>query len=149
MLATLRSKSIWAKGAIPLIEYKYRNLKRIVLPVIDLIFAGGGIMGAIHGIPALDQIFSREVSEIGGYTFAFVALVCFVGVSFPRLWLLEIFGKSALLGMIGGYIAALIFGAFVTKTSAAYVLSLAIPSGIFIYWRLTLLSEEARDRGPR
>lgn len=146
LLAKFIARTIWAPDAIPLSEFKYRNLKRVVLPLIDVVWMIGGILGSNHGIPTLDKIYGPEVSGIGGVAFAVIAFVCLLGISFPSLWRLEIFGKSTLLGMVTGYIGALVFTAFVTQTSAAYVISLAAVSIIIIIWRLTLLAQEARDR---
>lgn len=141
--------TIWSKTAIPVDEWKYRNLKRVLLPTVDIFFAIGGFLGASHGIPAVDQVYGPTVSMIGGYAFTVVALVCFIGVAFPRLWLLEVYGKCALLGMIVGYMGVLVAGAFITHTSSAYVLSLAGVCLAFVIWRLSILVDEARARGGK
>ncbi len=149
MFARIFAASIWAHGAIPLTEYKYRNLKRVVLPVVDVLFALGGVLGATHGIPTLDQVFQHSVAEVGGFAFAVVAFLCLLGVSFPRFWLLEVWGKSALFGMMIAYVGSLVYSSFITHTSAAYVLSLAGACIALVLWRLSILVQEARDRGDR
>lgn len=43
MLCRLWRASIWAPGAIPPEEWKYRNLKRVALPVYDAIAVLAGV----------------------------------------------------------------------------------------------------------
>lgn len=140
-------QTIWSKRSIPPAEWKYRNLKRVVFPAVDLWFILGGVLGSIHGIPAIDDIYPHWVATIGGLAFAFVGLVCFIGVSFPQLWLVEIWGKGFLVGMIVGYMIALIIASVITRAAAAYVLSLAGVCLTLVIWRLSILAEEARERG--
>lgn len=139
-------QTIWSDASIPPSEWKYRNLKRIVLPTIDLLFVLGGILGALHGIPAISDVFPGWPATVGGIAFAFVGAVCLVGVAIPKLWQVEVWGKSIILGMIVGYIIALATASIITRTSAAYVLSLAGIALTIVVWRLSLLAAEARER---
>ncbi len=139
--------TIWSKGAIPLEEWKYRHLKRVTLPVVDVLFITGGILGARNGIPAIDNIYPDWVADIGGYIFSFIGFLCLVGVAFPRLWLLEVWSKSAILAMTSGYFAALVVATFNGRPQSSYVMSMAGVTIAVVAWRLSVLSYEARERG--
>ena len=108
-LRHLWALTIWAKGAIPSSEWKYRNLKRVWLPVYDGIAIVAGICAIEFGSRLLFRIFPGSLVDGVAALYAVVAFVCLVGVSFPRLWAVEVAGKVALVGLIVGYIAAIVF----------------------------------------
>ena len=139
--------SIWAPGAIPAEEWKYRNLKRVMFPIVDLLFFIAGITAALNGIRAVDVFFSHTVVTSFSYTMSIAALICLVGVSFPRYWSLEMFGKAILLGLMVGYISALLILSFVAQQQTSgftpIIASIAICQ---IIWRVTLLGHEWQER---
>lgn len=139
-------QTIWSPEAVPLEEWKYRNLKRLALPITDILFILGGILGANFGIPAIDGIFPDWVADLGGYAFSLVGLCCLIGVALPKMWLFEIISKSGILGMIFGYILALVFAAVTERATVAYIIPMAAMTMILPIWRLSLLSAEARER---
>lgn len=130
-------------------EWKYRNLKRILLPTVDVLFIAGGILGARNGIPAIDDIYPPWVADLGGYVFSLCGLVALLGVAFPRLWLLEVWAKSAILSMTAGYLVALLFATFGGRPQSSYVMSMAGVALAVVAWRLSILSYEARERKPK
>jgi hypothetical protein len=139
--------SIWAPGAIPAEEWKYRNLKRVMFPIVDLLFFIAGLTAATNGIRSVDTFFSNNSVTTFSYIMSIAALICLVGVSFPKYWGLEMFGKSILLGLMVGYISALIILTFsghpLTSAFTFIIASIAICQ---IIWRVTLLGSEWQDR---
>lgn len=100
--------TIWAPGAIPKAEVKYAGpLKRVALPVFDLLLILGGYYAVIAGIPALDELLPDPVSDALGMLFAACAVVCLMGAVFPRLWPLEVVGKILVVAVLGMYFIAL------------------------------------------
>lgn len=108
-LRRLWRATIWSRGAIPASEWKYRNLKRVWLPVYDAIAIVAGWAAMEFGSRLLFRIFDAELVDSVAGVYAAVAAVCLLGVSIPRLALVEVLGKVALVGLIAGYIAAIIF----------------------------------------
>lgn len=145
-LRRIGRNSIWAKGAIPVEEWKYRNFKRVVLPVYDFLVVLAGITAIVWGMPSFQEIFPGEVVDALGWLLVFVAVICLLGVSFPRLWAIEILGKALLLGIIVAYIIAL-FGLAVqgvgTREFVMAVVSMTLPIPVY---RIGMLGTEIRDR---
>lgn len=141
-MGKLFQASIWAPGAIPAEEWKYRNLKRIMFPSIDLFFILAGLSAAIHGVPEISEFFPEPVVDIFSYLLSLVALVCFVGVSFPSQWRLEILGKTILFGLMVAYAIALLILLVDGGASRGFVLFVSIVTLHPIVWRLSLLGSE-------
>lgn len=100
--------TIWAPGAIPPEELKYAGpLKRVALPVLDLLLILGGVYAVISGIPSLDTLLPTDASNALGYLFVVCAGVCLLGASFPRLWSVEAAGKILVLAVLAMYFVAL------------------------------------------
>lgn len=142
----LLAASIWAHDAIPIEEWKYRNLKRVMFPVMDLLLVLAGLSAAKYGIPAISEFFPDHIVDLFAYVMVFAALGCLIGVSFPRLWPIEISGKSVILGLIVGYIASLLILTAVGEDSRGFVLTIACIAICPIVWRITLLGSEWQDR---
>jgi hypothetical protein len=138
--------SIWAADAIPADEWKYRNLKRVMFPVIDFLFILGGFSAARYGIPAISEFFPDPVVDLFAYALSAVAFGCLLGVAFPRLWALEALAKSALLSLITGYVAALFLLTAVGEGNRGFVLIIAAVALCPVVWRLTMLGGEWQDR---
>lgn len=146
VLQRLGRASIWHPDAIPPDEWKYRNLKRVWLPIYDGVAACAGVWAALFGSPLLHSLFDGPVIDAMGITLALVATVCFFGVAFPRLWRVEIAGKIILLSLIALY--AFIVTVFRTNPDPAagfvvFILILALPLPAF---RLQGLGEEIKER---
>ena len=145
-LVWLYRASIWHPDAIPPDEWKFRSLKRVWIPLYDLVAAGAGIWALFFGSPILHRLFANGVVDFAGGVFAVSALVCLAGISFPRLWRVEIIGKLILLALLGTYaVCVAIFRSNPDQSAlfVCFILVLAIPLPLF---RLTLLGEEIKDR---
>src|SRR5690606_7901938 len=101
--------SIWHPNSIPPSEFKYRNLKRVWLPLYDLVAVWAGVNAIMFGSQLLDRLFTPAWVDLLGAVFTTVAIICLVSVSFPCLWGLEVVGKVLLVGMIAGYITTIVF----------------------------------------
>jgi hypothetical protein len=138
--------SIWAHHAIPPQEWKYRNLKRAMFPVVDFLYILAGFSAAAYGVPAISEFFPDPFVDVFAYALSLFAFVCLIGVSFPRFWPLEVAGKSALLGLMVGYFVALLMLTASGEGNRGFVLLVAGVSLCPIIWRLSLLGSEWQDR---
>lgn len=138
--------SIWAPNAVPSPEWKYRNLKRIMFPVIDFLFILAGVSAAINGVPAISEFYPGFMVDIFSVVLSTAALICFVGVSFPRLWWLEILGKTILFGLMVGYVLSLLILTAAGDPTRGFILLIAAASLAPIVWRLSLLGSEWQVR---
>lgn len=146
--------TVWAKDGIQPEDWKFRDLQRIWLPLYDLVALYAGLMGMLFGSPLLQRILGGEdhygyIDPIDVFTglFALTALFCLISVIHPRLWALEIASKFVLVGMIVGYIAAIvIFGERAGGLPNLFVtgmLAFGLPLALF---RLDVLGQEMLDR---
>lgn len=145
MLRRLWAASIWAPGMIPPDEWKFRNLKRVWLPLYDLIAVFCGVQAFLFGSPLLNILFPADLIDVLGVMMAAAALVCLAGVAFPRLWLVEIVGKIILVGMISAYVATIMLLSQNAGSNLFVVgmLTFGLPLAFF---RLNLLGEELKER---
>lgn len=137
--------SIWHPQSIPPSEFKYRNLKRVWLPLYDLVAVWAGINAIMFGSQLLDRLFTPAWVDMLGALFTTIAIICLVSVSFPCLWGLEIVGKVLLVGMIAGYITTIVFFSEAPQPQLFVVgmLAFGLPLALF---RLNLLGEEVKQR---
>lgn len=140
--------TIWAPGAIPPSEGKYaKPLKRVALPAYDIVAVITGFFAVSSGIPAVDRVLPSHISDLFGYLFVAVALACLVGISFPRLYLLETWAKCFLFGFLGTYAIALrIVAGSSGESTRDFVTGIVLLAMITPLFRLWILGTEARDR---
>lgn len=152
-LRTLWRATIWHPDAIPPEEWKFRNLKRVWLPVYDLVAIGAGVSAVVFGSRLLDRLYGSATDAIGG-VFAAVAMVCLLGVAFPRLWAVEVVGKVLLVGMVVAYMAAIMLSPSPEQLLAKeapnwfviWMLAFGLPLAMF---RLDMLAHERVARKVR
>jgi hypothetical protein len=141
--------SIWAPGAIPKDELKYAHpLKRIFLPLLDVLIVIAGFYGVHSGIPSFDKLMPALASDILSLLFVAAGLVALFGISFPRLWAFEASAKYALVGMLGTYFVALttVGGSSQTRDFIACLVLVTMP---FMLFRLWILGDEWQARRER
>lgn len=136
---------MWHPGAIPPDEWKYRNLKRVWLPLYDLIAVWAGLSAVWFGSTILNRLFTPFFVDALGWAFTGVATVCLLGVIFPRLWAFELAGKAILVSMVAGYVTAILFFSQTPEPNLFVVgmLTWGLPLALF---RLNLLGEEIKER---
>ena len=138
--------SIWAHDSVPQSEYKYRNLKRVMFPAIDILVILAGFSAARFGIPAISEFFPDAFVDVFSYVLAAVGVACFIGIAFPHLWLLEILAKSSLLGLMTSYVVSLFMLTAVGEGNRGFVLLIAAIAMCAPIWRVTLLGGEWQER---
>lgn len=145
-MKTVFAKSIWATGMIPIEEWPYRNLKRIMFPVIDLSILLSSLFAVMFGIPAISRVYDRGIIDIFAGLGILAAFVALLGVSFPCLWQIEIIAKSVLIGLLTVYLGSLIFLGIdgdVYRWFSSFIVVVAMCP---VIWRITLLGSEWQIR---
>lgn len=146
MWGMLVAWSIWHPDAISLDEYKYRDLKRIWLPLYDLVAIGAGIWVTMFKPDILSRLLPPVTMGVLGNLTVVLATVCLLGVAFPKLWKWEIAGKIGLIALIGGAalsVAIYRIGDDPANVIITFLLALAL---ILPMFRLRLLGEEIKER---
>lgn len=138
--------TIWAKGAIPADEWKYRNLKRVMFPIVYVLFLFSGVYAAESGVPAISGVFSDSIIDTVSCVLSLSAILCLFGISFPKLWPVEITGASLILGIMTGYLLALFFIGVWGSGDRGFVWFVSCVSITPIIWRLSLLGFEWQFR---
>ena len=149
-MGSLLRGTVWVRGALDAEPKKYRPLVRVWLPLYDVVAILAGIFAAWFGSSLLDRIYG-ELTDLVGLLYSLVALVCLIGVAYPHLWKLEVAAKICLVGMLLGYVVAILTApspqqlAFAAAPSyfGAAMLCWGVPMAGF---RLTQLAIEEFDR---
>lgn len=150
MFARLARASIWHPDAIPVVEGQTSfELKRVVLPILDVVFAIMGVSAIVGGMPSFDLVHNHVISAVAGWTLLAGGVIAFAGVAFPRLWVAEVVGKLLVVLILGGYAGAL--WALVGEGSAGRALTAGAFSGLTFVglWTLYRLGRERRARRQR
>lgn len=101
--------SVWHPDAIPPDEWDHRHQRRVSLPLLDALMIVAGVWAMRFGSPLLNDLFEPELVDLGGAILAASAATCLIGVAFPRLWRIELFGKTALVFLLVTYASAITF----------------------------------------
>jgi hypothetical protein len=139
--------TIWAPGAIPVDDLKYRHIRRVYMPIFDFLAVVAGIAAVEYSIPALDDLFTPAIADAVGYLFALSGLASLAGIAFPAAWALEIWAKSVLAGLLLAY--ALSIGALLAlfhDVDRGFVAVIALMATLPFFMRLSVLGEEKRIR---
>lgn len=144
-MGALWRASVWHPLAIPLDEWKFRNLTRVWLPFYYLIALFSGVQAIYFGSPLMNRLFVDSFVDFIAVMFALVALATLISVAFPRLWLPEIISTLVLVGLVTAYVAAiLIFSR--TPEPNFFVVGMLTWGLPFAFFRLNLLGEEIKER---
>src|SRR3954469_17513173 len=135
----LTRRTIWAQDALPLDDAEMRQYRRLWLPIVDVLFVLGGWAVADTPAPAITELLSRT-SGYFGIALALAGLITLLGAVFPRLWVVEVIGKSGILFLL----AALASASFLSGRPFGAVL--AALAAIPVLFRLSILGAERRQR---
>lgn len=139
--------SIWHPEAIPVEEWKYRNLKRVWLPLYFALAFVNGILAAWVGSRLLHRLFGEQLTDWLGFGLAAVGAVCFAAVAFPRLWAVAIPAVSTLVGMVLAYVGAILLFPSPDRTDPAFFIAGMLFFGLpFAMFYVNLLGEEWKER---
>lgn len=137
----LFAQTVWAKDAIPDDEWTTRHLRRIILPIADLLFIAAGILAAVFGIPAMGEFFPDLIIDCAAYSLAALGVVCLVGVSFPKLWRIEVVGKSGIVGLLVGYSTSLLLLTAEGDDRRGFAIAISLVAALVPVTRLLMLSD--------
>lgn len=142
----LYNASIWAPDAIPEEEWKYRNLKRVMFPLFDILMICAGISAHVGGIWAISEFFPRAAVDWFALTVIAAGVISLIGVVFPSQWRLEILGKVSLFGLLTAYITALSILSIAGIQPRPFGLFMAASALCPIVWQLSILGAEWQTR---
>jgi hypothetical protein len=80
-----------------------RYAARFWFPVYDLIAFALGVYALVLGSPLLNRLFPAWFTDSMGVVLMLASATCLIGVVFPKLGLMELIGKLAIIFMLGGY----------------------------------------------
>lgn len=138
--------TIWHRDAIPPEEHKYRQLKRVYLPLYDGILVAAGLWATAYGSPVLHRLFSDDTVDVMGMALAVAGMVCFSGIAIPSFWLIEFIGKTVVIMLLGGYAGAVTLFRTNPDPSAGFIVFILALGLIPPFIRLTILGEEIKER---
>lgn len=146
VLRFLYRNSIWHPDAIAAEEFKYRNLKRLWLPLFDLLSILVGVLGVAYGSKILNDLYPGALVDGLSIVFIIAAAVALVGIAFPKLWVPEVAGKITMLGLLGGYSTAIWVSFFHGNVESGFVAAMLMYPVLFPLFRLDILGEEVKQR---
>lgn len=140
--------TVWARNGVPADSWRFRGIFRWVLPLTDLLFLYFGLVGWANGIHTVSRATGHEYATWWSATIAVCAFAAFIGVSFPRLWALELVAKIGLVGLVFLFVvlsAARVLTDFHASATAGLVVILVLLPA----WRAGDLGYVAWTRGHR
>lgn len=81
----------------------YRHGPRFWYPVFDLLMVALGVYAYFYGSPMLNRLFPVWFVDTLGIAITAAAVFAAVGAIIPRLFMVELAGKLALVFLLGGY----------------------------------------------
>lgn len=139
-------QSVWHPESLPVEEFKYRHLKRVWLPLFDLISILIGILAFHYGSRLLNVLYPEWLIDTVSVVFVGAAVVALSGVAFPKLWLPEMIGKVIMLGLFGVYSATVWRSFFLGEVQSGFVAAMLMVPLLLPLFRLQLLGEEIKQR---
>lgn len=131
MFKRLAQATVWAPNGIRREDWRFRGIFRFVLPFTDIFFLWFGVVGVINGVASVQDVTSASWQTGWSAGIALFSLLAFLGVSFPKLWWLELSGKAFLIGLVTGYIALFLARGFsdpaVLATAGLIVILILLP----------------------
>ena len=138
--------SIWHPSAVEPDDFKYRNLKRVWLPLFDLLSVVIGLMAILYGSKVLNQLYPSVVIDLAGFTFLIASLAALVGLAFSRLWFVEVLGKIVMLSLLGSYSCAVTVLFVQGDVQSGFVAGMLMYPVLFPLFRLQVIGEEVKQR---
>lgn len=146
VLRYLYSHSIWHPEALDPEEFKYRHLKRMWLPLFDLLSILVGALAFAYGSTVLNSLYPREFISAVAIGFTVASFVALVGVSFPALWVPEVLGKLVIMTLLGSYSVSIWASFLHGNVESGFVAAVLMYPILFPLFRLQLLGEEVKQR---
>lgn len=145
MLKRIARASVWAKGGIKPEHWRFRGIFRAVLPLTNVLFLWFGVVGVTRSVGSVADAAGSTWQSFWSAGIALSAFACLIGVSFPKLWAVEAFAKTVLIGHVSVYLALYLQRGSaeptVTATAGLMVILILLP-----IWRLGDLGLEWAER---
>jgi hypothetical protein len=146
IIRRLLNATVWARAGVPASAWRFRGIFRFVLPVTDLLFLWFGIVGWRNGIASVSLAAGNVWQLYWSAAIALTAFASLVGVSFPRLWAVELGARIPLVGLVAGYIA-LSLGRGLTDPNVTALAGLEVILILLVIWRVGDLGFVAWQHG--
>lgn len=145
-LKQLLRPTIWDSDAIHPLEGQLAcDVKRWMLPVFDAILIATSILAVRGGMPTFEIVYNSTVSQVAAWVFLVASITCLIGISIPKLWLLETAGKLVLLAVLLGYGFVLMLSSF-EDPDRGFVGGVTLAACLVPIWRIVWLGREWRRR---
>ena len=145
LLQRVYRQTIWHPDAVEDDAFKYRNLRRIWLPLFDALSIWIGFLAVQYGSLILNK-FPVIVVDVAGSIFTIAATLALVGVVFPRLFLAEIVGKVVMVSLLGTY-SVIIWASFLAgEVQSGFVAGMLMLPLILPFAVLQIRGEEIKQR---
>lgn len=96
--------TVWAEGAIPDSEGQLaKDVRRILLPVFDVWLIVTALLAIRGGMPTFEIVYNTTVSTVVAWGLLVTAVLCLIGVCFPKLEAVEVISKLGLFMILFGY----------------------------------------------
>ena len=146
LLQRVYRQTIWHPDAVEDDAFKYRNLRRIWLPLFDALSIWIGFLAVQYGSTSLNKMFPAVVVDVAGTIFTLAATVAVVGVVFPRLFLAEIVGKVVMVSLLGTY-SVIVWASFLAgEVQSGFVAGMLMLPLILPFAVLQIRGEEIKQR---
>ena len=146
LLQRVYRQTIWHPDAVPDAEFKYRNLRRVWLPLFDALSIWIGFLAVQYGSNLLNEMFPVVVIDSAGSIFTLAATLALVGVVFPRLFLAEIVGKVVMVSLLGTF-SVIIWASFLAgEAESGFVAGMLMLPLILPFAVLQISGEEIKQR---
>ena len=146
LLQRVYRQTIWHPDAVEDSEFKYRNLRRVWLPLFDVLSIWIGFLAVQYGSTSLNKMFPAVVVDVAGTIFTLAATLALVGVVFPRLFLAEIVGKVVMVSLLGTY-SVIVWASFLAgEVQSGFVAGMLMLPLILPFAVLQIRGEEIKQR---
>lgn len=142
----LYEQSIWHPDAIEPEDFKYRNQKRVWLPLFDIVGILIGLLAVAYGSSILNESYDHALIDFMGNFFMAASAGALIGVAFPRLWVLEILSKLFMMALLGTYSITIWISFFQGQVFSGFIAAILILPIIMPLSRLDTLAEELKQR---
>lgn len=121
--------------------FEFRNIKRLWLPLFDLLSILVGVLGIAYGSKIMNELYDAWFIDFAGGTFIAASVAALIGVAFPRLWFVEGAGKLVMLALLGGYSTAIWASFFTGDVESGFVAAMLAYPVLWPLMSLQLIGE--------